>query len=281
MRPRSTLRDKTQVTTKTRVPRPWLRALLLSALGLLAACGSFEEKRIRELLHEKGFGSRATGDAMRENYMGGLDAVQFLLPPTAALQPGAERLAELTVAQRPALDGTIFVPYVGPLYVLGKTETELAALVRASLRSVFAFDIDLQARIISSGKVFYAIGEVGRKGRVLLEPDLTLIDAMFLVNWTNLANLGRIYLIRPDAENPLVVDVNFREMITTGNTRPNIQLRERDIVYVPPTFLGFIARFLERILEPVGLAVFTMLGFANVQSAYDYLSGESDYYFRF
>jgi hypothetical protein len=70
-------------------------------------------------------------------------------------------------------------------------------------------------------------------------------------------------------------------MITTGNTRPNIQLRERDIVYVPPTFLGFIARFLERILEPVGLAVFTMLGFANVQSAYDYLSGESDYYFRF
>ena len=269
------------MTTDQPIPTPRLRRFVLLLLGCLAACGSFEEKRIRELLHEKGFGSRATGDATREDYVGGLDSIQFLLPPAAALQAGAERLAELAVVQPVGLDGTIFVPYVGPVYVLGKTEVELATLVRAQLRSVLKFEVEVQARIVRSYKVFYAVGEVGRKGRIQMEADLTLMDAMFLVNWTNLANLGRIYLIRPDAENPLVVDINFREMLTSGDMKPNVQIRERDIVYVPPTFLGLIARLLQRVLEPFGLAVRTMLGWADIRSAYNYLSGESDSYYRF
>lgn len=270
---------------RTTLPTRLLAWLWLLCLGLsLAGCSNFEEKQLRELLHEKGFGSRAQGDATRENYVGGLDWVQFLLGPNDALQAGAERLAELTVAQPVGIDGTIFIPYVGPVYVLGKTEVELAAYIRAQLRTVLTFEPDVQARIVRTQKFFYAIGEVKRsKGRVLMEPDMTLIDAMFLVGWTNLANLGRVYLIRPDAENPLVVDVNFREMVTTGYTAANLRMRERDIVYIPPTFLGLLARLLERILEPVGLAVRTMLGFASAQSAYDYLTGQSDYfyYYRF
>ncbi len=256
--------------------------LLLAWLLPLAACTSIEEKMVREYLHEKGFGSRAQGDATRENYVGGLDWVQFLLNPSDLQREGAERLQELTVAQPVGIDGTIFLPYVGPVYVLGKTELELAAYVKAQLRSVFAWEPNVQARIVRSTKFFYAVGEVQRsKGRVLLEPDMTVIDAMFQVQWTNLANLGRVYLIRPDAENPIVFDINFREMITTGYTAANFAMRERDILYVPPTFLGLLARLLERILEPVGLAVSTMIGIAQTQNAYDYLTGETDYLFRY
>ena len=83
----------------------WLSVLLAVTL---ASCGSFEDKRIRELKHEKGFGSRATGDATRENYLGGFDIVQFIVPPQVLLQPGAEELASLSVPQPVAIDGTIF-----------------------------------------------------------------------------------------------------------------------------------------------------------------------------
>ncbi len=263
--------------------RRWFGALCWLWVAVLAGCGSFEEKRIRELLHEKGFGSRAQGEATRENYVGGLDQVQFLLSPNMALVAGAERLAELTVVQPVGIDGTIFVPYIGPVYVLGMTENQLGDYVTQQLQSVFQKEIGVvQARIVNTRKHFYAIGEVRRgKGRVPMEPDMTLLDAIFLVGWTDLANLGRISLIRPDAENPMVVDVNVREMMTTGYTTANLQIRERDILYVPPTFLGLIARLLERILEPVGLAVRTMLGWADIRSAYDYLTGESDFYYRF
>ncbi len=270
------------MTTDETILPSWLRALLLLALGCLGACGSFEEKRIRELLHEKGFGTRASGEATRENYVGGLDAVVFLMRPEAILQPGAERLAELSVPQPISIDGTIHVPFVGPVYALGKTEAELSALVATQLRAVVKFDIDLQARIVVSTKLFYAIGESLRKGPILMQPDLTLVDAMFLCGWTNLANLGRIYLIRPDAEHPLIIDVNFREILTTGYTTANFEIHERDILYVPPTFLGLIARLLQRILEPVAVAVQTLIGAAQIQTAYDVLSGNGPaLYFRY
>ena len=260
----------------------WLHRLLLLGLCCLVGCSSYEEKRIRELLHEKGFGTRAEGDSNRENYVTGLDRVQFLIEPIALQQPGVERLAELTVAQPIAIDGTIFVPYVGPVYALGKTELELGAIVQSHLRAVLADAPEIQARIVTAPRIFYAIGEVLAKGPIPMSPDMTFIDAMFRAQWTNLANLGRVYLIRPDAETPLVIDINFREMLTTGYTTANIQLRERDILYVPPTFLGLIARLLQRLLEPVALAVQTMLGVAQIQSSYDYLTGQTQsYYFRF
>jgi protein involved in polysaccharide export with SLBB domain len=260
-----------------------LQALLLLCLSFLASCGSFEEKRIRQLLHEKGFGARAEGEATIENYVGGLDSVQFLLSPSAVQTEGAERLVELSVVQPIGIDGTIFVPYVGPVYVLGLTELELAAQVQSQLKLYFKPDFQLQARIIQSNKLFYAVGEVlNKKGRQRLEPDMTFLDAMFTVGWTELANLGRVYLIRPDAENPLVIDINFREMLTTGHTTANLRMHERDILYVPPTFLGLIARMLERLLQPVAVAVQTMLGVARIRTSYDIATGQQQsIYFRF
>jgi protein involved in polysaccharide export with SLBB domain len=256
--------------------------LLLALLATLSSCGGYEDKRIRELKHEKGFGSRADGDATRENYLGGFDTVTFLVPPAVLLQPGAEQLAALTTPQAVSIDGTIFVPLIGPVYALGKTEAELAALVRTQLRSVLQFDVDLQARVGGS-KSFYAIGEVRVKGPLAVTADMTLIDAIFRAGYTPLANLGRVYLIRPDAEHPLVLDVNLREMLITGYTESNFRVREHDILYVPPTFLGLIARFFQRLLQPVALAVRTMLGAAQITQAYDILSGQSNnqLFFRF
>ncbi len=249
---------------------------------LLGGCTPLEEKRIAQLRHEKGFGTRAEGDATLEDYVGGLDTIQFLISPTELMLPGRERLIELTAAQPIGIDGTIYVPYVGPVYVLGYTETELAALIKTHLRSVFRNEIDLQARIIVSQKFFYGVGEVARKGPQLLQPDMTFFRAMFSVGWTNFANLGRVYLIRPDAEAPLVVDINFREMILTGLTEYNIQMRENDIVYIPPTVLGVVGRVLQRITEPLGLAVRTLFGVAQIRTSYEVATGQrQQIFFRF
>lgn len=269
-----------------RSPLRCVRSLLFAVLGLLAACSSYEEKRVRELMVEKGFGSRAQGQATYEDYVGGLDQVAFALPTGWALTfPGMERLAELQTPQPVRVDGTLYVPYVGGVYVLGMTERQVAAQVESALLAQFTRVPPLQARIATSRKVFYAIGEVYlSKGAVVLDPDLTLLDAVLKVQWTNLANLGRVYLIRPDAENPLVVEVNLREMLTTGVTALNFPIRERDIIYIPPTFLGMLARLLQRVLEPVGLAVRTMLGIAQTRQAYDILTGETQangFFFRF
>ena len=240
---------------------------------------------MRELLKEKGFGTRAQGDATVENYVSGGDAVKFLLSPAAYSDPAAAQLQLLTMAQPVAIDGKIFIPYVGPVFVLGMTEAQLAQMVKELLRPVFKFEIDLQARISGGTKGFFAYGEVGRKGfRPILEADLTILKAMALTGWTDLGNLSRVHLIRPDAEHPLVMEINIYEMLTTGYTARNVHVRENDIIYVPPTFLGLIARILERALTPVSLAVRSLLGIAQVQQSYEIISGQrqaGSLFFRF
>jgi hypothetical protein len=244
---------------------------------LAAACGSYEEKRVRELMNEKGFGSRAEGNATVENYVAGGDVVMFLMTPPAYTDAAMERLLLLMQPQRVTIDGKILIPYVGPVDVLGKTEAELASLVKNLLRPVFNFEIDLQARIQVDNKNIYAFGEVGRKGVIPIAllggSDVTLIKAVSLIQWTQLANLGRVYLIRPDAEHPLVVEVNFHEMITTGYMQRNFRIRENDIIYIPPTFLGMIARILERLFAPLAVATRALWGVANIRMAYDYAYG--------
>ncbi|MGE3175629.1 MAG: polysaccharide biosynthesis/export family protein [Planctomycetota bacterium] len=265
--------------------RPWFLLLLALLCSVHAACGTYEDKRVRELLHEKGFGTRAQGDATVENYVAGGDMVRFLLPPTAYQEPASQELFRLTLPQRVGIDGTILVPYVGKVQVLGLTESELATLVKGLLRPVFQFQIDMQAQIVLDGKMLYAFGEVRRKGLIPLAAlggDATILRAVASIGWTGLGNLSRVTLIRPDAEHPLTVEVNFYEMITTGYTARNVRIRENDIIYIPPTFLGLIARILERALSPVRVAVQAMLGIAQIRSSYDVATGRTTgVFFRF
>jgi protein involved in polysaccharide export with SLBB domain len=268
-------------------PRRRSCALLACACLLSAACSNFEEKRIRELQKEKGFGTRAQGDASVENYVAGGDLVSFDLSPLTYQDPSAALLFQLTLPQAVGIDGTINIPYVGPVSVLGKTQAELTTLVKGLLQPSFKFPLELQARIAGDFKHIFAFGEVGHRGAVPIKQfggsDLTLLSVVSQLDWTNLANIGRVYLIRPDAEHPLVVEVNLNEMILSGRTNWNLSVRENDIIYIPPTFLGMIARILERVLAPVALAVRAMFGIAEVRESWAVASGQAGnpIFFRF
>lgn len=257
--------------------RPRCFVLALLAL-LLCACTSVEDKRIRQLLNEKGFGTRAQGNATLEDYVTGGDSVQFVIDPALAQITGAEQLALLSAVQDVGLDGTIYVPYVGPVWVLGMTASDLSELISSSLQPFFTFSVRVVAQIGISrragefaGKAFYMFGEAGRKGRIpLLKSDLTVLEAIATYGVTNLANIGRIHLIRPDAQNPLDVVINFREMVLTGNTTYNLAIQDNDFIYVPPTFFGVLARFIQRLLEPLGSAVQALFSVSAARQSYEY-----------
>lgn len=245
---------------------------------LLAACAGVEEKRVRQLLVEKGFGTVAQGVAAQEDYIGAGDGVIFYFDPALALTPGMERLALLATPQTPGLDGTIWVPYVGPVKVLGMTARELGTLLSEQLQAQFKPEILIECRVISAGKGFYAFGETMARGwQPFLKPDFTVMEAIARLGTTDFANLGRVRLVRPDAQNPLVVVINFREMVLTGNTTYNLTLQENDILYVPATFFGTVARFMAKLLQPLGLMVNAVFGFASVRSAYEYLQDPDAY----
>ena len=61
-------------------------------------------------------------------------------------QPGAEQLVHLTHWQRIGESGTIHVPYVGSVRVLGRTTREATDLVIARLQPLFNLDLQITLR---------------------------------------------------------------------------------------------------------------------------------------
>ena len=253
-------------------PGRWLCALVLGLLSVTSACTSVEDSRIRQYLAEKGFGTKADGEATAENYVAGGDEIQFILSnPSLVQEPGLEQLFLLQRSQTVDIDGTIYLPYIGRLYVLGMRETTLSATVTDLLDQVFTLDVRVDARIISTGKNFYAFGEIeGPNVYPLLKADLTVVEAIASLAITNLANLGRVKVVKPDARNPLVITVNMRDIIESGYSAYNVRIEENDIIYVPPTFLGHIASASWRSSsQPIGSLVSAALGVSTTAFALD------------
>jgi hypothetical protein len=251
-----------------------LVCLLASLVPILfASCSSVESDRLRQLLNERGFGTRADGSPRAENFVAGGDDIQFVMPALSYRQPAHEQLFLLLSPQPVEVDGTIYVPYVGGVYVLGKTERQVAAEVSQALANVFTDPIPLEARIVSSGKGFYIFGEVEGGARYVPMPhgDLTVLEVIARATLTDLANLGRVRVVKPDAQDPLVVVVNVREIIEYGYTTYNVAIDHNDIIYIPPTFFGHIARFVEKILQPIGAVTRAAFGVAQLNATYDYL----------
>ena len=93
--------------------------------------------------------------------------------------------------------------------------------------------------------------------------------------------MGRVRLIKPDAENPIVIEVNVREMMMTGDMTYNLPIDENDFIYIPPTWIGGFSRFIEKLLQPIGVAVQSLLGLATIKYSYDVLRGDAPFFFRF
>ncbi len=258
-----------------------LLGLLVAAFpSIPAGCGSIPDKRVQELLVRQGFGRRAEGDAQVENYASIGDTIQFYVSPSLLTNPSYADLYLLVAGPQPvAVDGTIFIPNVGPVMVLGLSEKAIGALVSEQLQTLYTAPIEVQARIISGAKFFFMFGEVIAPGIRPFRGDLTILDVFALFPVTKMANLGRIRLIRADPRNPLIVTINLRHIVTEGITTYNLNIRENDIIYVPPTFFGTIARFAEKLLLPLSTIVGALFQGVQLQWQYQFLTGRRPFFF--
>lgn len=168
------------------------------------------------------------------------------------IQPGDT--LQLEVLEDPALnrpllvlpDGSVSVPLVGSVPAAGRSVDELRGALVASLAPNFATAPTVYlsvgqlaqrrtgtaaARTIS----VFAMGEVGKPGRVEVAPGTTLLQ--FLAEsggLTNFAATKRIQLRRTDARTgqDSVYLYNYGAVLA-GGTAPSIRLQDGDVIIVP------------------------------------------------
>ena len=200
------------------------------------------DKRITQYLNTYEFGRAYSGNFFEESYATIGDQIKYI----DKVHP-----RDINGTQTVQPDGTITVQEVGTVHVAGLTRSEIEAYLSERVSLYFTDSADIQVIIRSKSKNYFVIGEVTREGSQPLRTDLTVFDAILKAKpKKNSANVGRIRLIRADPVDPLIIPINFHDMLR-GDSTYNVSIMENDIIFVPPTLLAQLAYFLDGLLFPV------------------------------
>ncbi|MBL4769749.1 MAG: polysaccharide biosynthesis/export family protein [Planctomycetes bacterium] len=229
--------------TSTSSPRGSIIWLGLLAL-VLSACSATvsPDKRIVQHLNTYGYGKAYAGNFLEESYATIGDTVNYL---------DQNHRGEISGNQKVQPDGTITVQEIGTVHVAGLTRSEIAASLSERVSLYYTDSADITVRISARPKQYFIMGEVPGEGAKTLSGELNVFDAILKARpKKNSANLGRVRLIRMDPVDPLIIPINFNDMLR-GDSTYNVSIRENDIIYIPPTMLAQFAYFLDDLLFPV------------------------------
>ncbi len=170
--------------------------------------------------------------------------------------------------QRIRSDGKISLRLIGEVQVAGLTPEELAVKIE-DLLSRYYESPEVTVRVSSfESKSVYVFGQVMSRGAHPFTGRDTLVDVIAAAQPNFLAWGAQVKVIRPSA-NPderHEITVNVDKMLETGDMTDNFLLQEGDIVFVPPTPLGYVGLRIQELLFPVSPALATYNAPAQAKS---------------
>ena len=194
----------------------------------------------------------------------------YILQPLDEVIVYCSRVSEIhEQRQKIRPDGKISFEEVGELQAAGKTPAELADDLRIMVLDRYKSDligeksVDLRLFTFQS-KVYYVLGQVYQPGPMIYTGRDSVVTAIAIAQPNPMAWIERIQVIRPSTDENVkakVFEVNFDRLMAHGDTSKNVLIQEGDIIYVPPTILGWIALKVEEFMRPIARAfsgVFTV-----------------------
>jgi polysaccharide export outer membrane protein len=131
-------------------------------------------------------------------------------------------------------DGGITFPLAGDLEAAGKTVRELNAEVSKKVQAYVKEAIVTVALEENRGNTVYVVGEVKEPGAFVMNPTLTVLQALALAGgMTPYASQGDILVLRKDGDRQRPIPFNYKDIKKGANLEQNITLESGDVVLVP------------------------------------------------
>jgi polysaccharide export outer membrane protein len=223
---------------------------LLALPCLLAACVTTDDARVQQLLNQRGFGARYVGDTNTQYYVGIGDQ----------LSVSDEQHPEFNDIFRVRPDGVIDAKNVGEVFVAGLSIPDVEETLTRRYREFNTTALIDAQLIASTSKWFYVDGEVTVGGRKPFEGDTSLFKAVFDAAPTLLSDDDAVSLIRADPYHPLVVRFDYDDMLEGGWSLANAEVRENDIIFVPPNIFGYLTNWATMIFSPIAVITDALYG---------------------
>lgn len=142
-------------------------------------------------------------------------------------------------------DGKILFPLIGNVYCKNRTVDDVVKEMEARLDDGYLVDPRISIDITQLGSTrVYVMGEVRRPGMFELEKSNSLLDAIGAAGgFTEKAAKRKVYVSRRGMDD-FVMKVNMLDLMKDGYNGANVELQEKDCVYITSNHkLGF-ARFM-------------------------------------
>jgi protein involved in polysaccharide export with SLBB domain len=200
-----------------------------------------------------------------------VSAIEYRVGIPDAVSISAPQVLEIDrVTQTIQPDGKLSLRLLGQVKVVGMTEKEIAAKLTDLLQPYYE-DPKVQVRVQSYlSKRIYLFGQIGGAsgsgsgggGGSSVTADSwisipytgrdTVLDVLAKTGLSFIAWRSQVHLIRSshleEERHDIVVDVDH--MMRTGDTSNNVLLQPDDIVFVPPTPLGWVGLRVQEVLFP-------------------------------
>ena len=141
--------------------------------------------------------------------------------------------ADLTEALPVRPDGKISLPLLGDVVAAGLTPTQLADSITNKLKKYISDPrVTVVVTAMNSQKI-YILGEVLHPGTTVLQPNMTVLQALATSGFTQFANTKGIYILRAENGKQQKIPVHYRELIKGESVNQNVVLKPGDTIVVP------------------------------------------------
>ena len=199
--------------------------------------------------------------AFTKPYEADITAENYILEPPDEVMifcSKAQEIDEQIQQIRP--DGKISFEKIGEIEAAGKTPKQLAEDIRLKVVEHYQitsdYPVDVQVKSFQS-KVYYVLGQVYSPGPRIYTGRDTVLTAIALSHPNPMAWIERIQVIRPSMDQnmkPKIFEINYDRLMAHGDRTTDVLLQEGDIIYVPPTILGWISLKIEEVIRPIARA---------------------------
>lgn len=154
---------------------------------------------------------------------------------------GADDMLHISVWKEPDLteslpvrpDGKISMPLLNDVVAAGLTPTQLADSITIKLKKFISDPrVTVVVTAMNSQKI-YILGEVQHPGAAILQPNMTVLQALASAGFTQFANTKGIYLLRNENGKQQKISVHYRELLRGESIDQNLVLKPGDTIVVP------------------------------------------------
>lgn len=183
------------------------------------------------------------------------DPFRFILSPSDEIAVNVWRNDDLKRTVQIDPSGNIHFPLIGEMKASGLTIAQLREKMAEQL-STFIVDpqVDINITSLKNMKVF-VLGEVKSPGSFDWRTGMLAWEGIsYAGGFTTDANEENILLVRSENGKAAIKALNLRSMLKGENLTQDIYLRNGDVVYVVPTMIADVQRFMSRlnsILAPI------------------------------